>query len=138
MRNAAGWQLILADLALILFLVTISALAEQADEQDAPEPAGAALREGDTVEIAPAQALFRPSANGPSIAHWLDEQQRDPRSTLSIVATHRPGESREGWERAEALAGQARGRGIDVRIVIGPASTPDLYATLGYDVQQRD
>lgn len=130
LRDASGWQLILADLALILFLVTIAALAEQSDE-DEIQAAQEAVRPD--ANIAPAQALFRSGSGSPSIAAWLESQNPDPRATLTVIASHIEGEQSEAWARARALAEQARSQGVAVRIVIQRADQTDLYASLAFD-----
>ncbi|WP_298471435.1 hypothetical protein [uncultured Erythrobacter sp.] len=147
LRDANGWQLILADLSLILFLVTIAALAEQTGEEDAETPASDARREAvneseqaeerSSTTIAPAQALFRQTNGGPTISQWLAQQSIDPRATLSVIATHGAGEEQQVWSAAKALADQAKtGSGVNVRIVIQPGEGQDLYASLAYDAPQ--
>lgn len=132
-----GWQLILADLALILFLLTLSALP--AAEADAGRGLAAravqekTARETARPEIAAAQALFRPIAGGPPLSAWLAGQTPDPRATLTIFAVHTPGKEREAWSRAEALATEARAAGARVRTIIAAGKEPDLYASLAYD-----
>lgn len=144
LRDANGWQLILADLSLILFLVTVAALAEQTGEADAEELAGDARRETQSeneitggrpaATIAPAQALYRQARGGPTIGQWLAQQPIDPRATLSVIATYRAGAEQEVWVDAQALADQARtASGVKVRIVIQPGEDRDLYASLAYD-----
>ncbi len=130
-RETAGWQLILADLALILFIVTVSALADSAEEKS--EPGGVPGPDHDATSVAPSQALYRPGLDTPSIAQWLDRQSPDPRATLSVVALHRPGEEDEAWAAAQALALQAGAAGVPVRIVVQPADQSDLYASLAFD-----
>lgn len=123
-RAGTGWQLILADLALILFLLALSAL-----------PAGEAEtgRRALQPEIAPAQALYRLVPEGPSLGEWLAAQAPDPRATLTIFAVHAEGSEAAAWARAQGLASEARARGARVRtiITIGPAD--DVYASLAYD-----
>ncbi|MBI1402532.1 MAG: hypothetical protein GC147_04905 [Porphyrobacter sp.] len=133
-----GWQLILADLALILFLVTLSALpaagagagrirsdAAARDEEAAPvRPA---------PEVAAAQALYRPVAGGPGLGTWLAGQPRDPRATLTVFARHRPGGEAAAWAGARRLSAEARARGVTVRTIIAPGGTTELYASLAYD-----
>lgn len=136
-----GWQLIFADLALILFLLTLSALpAAEADSghkladraarpKDAQGPARA--------DIASAQALYRPVAGGPGLSAWLGMQQPDSRATLTIFATHPAGAAPDvivrAFARAEALAAEARGRGVPVRTIITAGAEADIYASLAYD-----
>jgi hypothetical protein len=139
-RTGHGWQLILADLALILFLLTLSALPateaetgnRRADRavRDKEEEEGAPL-----PEFADAQALFRPVPGGPALGEWLAAQAPDPRATLTVVATHTAGGEAQAWARAQALAAEARARGTRVRIVITAGSTADITASLAYDAQ---
>lgn len=147
LRDANGWQLILADLSLILFLVTIAALAEQTGDEEAETPTSDARREalnesdqaGDrpSTTIAPAHALFRQTNGGPTIDQWLAQQSIDPRATLSVIATHGAGEEQRAWSAAIALADQAKvAPGVNVRIVIQPGEGQDLYASLAYDAPQ--
>lgn len=135
-----GWQLILADLALILFLVTLSALpaaeagsgrrlADRAARGEEARPVSPA------TEVAAAQALYRPVADGPTLAEWLASQPRDPRATLTVFARYPAGGEAAAWEAARALAASARGSGVPVRIIIAGGSEPDLYASLAYDSQ---
>jgi len=140
-RGGHGWQLILADLALILFLLTLSALPaaeaetgtgtgpKLADREAHGEEARGALR----TEIAAAQALFRPVPGGPSLGAWLAAQQPDPRATLTIFAIHANGGEAAAWTRARALAGEARARGASVRTIISAGAADEVYASLAYD-----
>jgi hypothetical protein len=125
--EGGGWQLILADLALILFLVTLAALASfpeggranDASETGASENGG--LGAGDTARqarFAPSQALYRPGPGAPPLAQWLARQAPDPRATLTIYARHAGADEAASWAKARALAQEARGTGVAVRVVI--------------------
>lgn len=136
-RGGHGWQLILADLALILFLLTLSALPA-AEAETGKRLADRAARKEDArpiklTEIAAAQALYRPLAEGPSLSEWLAAQQPDPRTTLTIFVTHARGGEAEAWARAQALAAEARASGASVRTIITAGAEADLYASLAYD-----
>ncbi|BDI60087.1 hypothetical protein [Qipengyuania nanhaisediminis] len=126
--SSQGWQLILADLALILFLVTLSALASGAKVTriDSEES-------GSDPHVAPAQALFRVSADGPSLEQWLAERPRDPRATLTVFARHVPGERPAAIAQASALASQGDAAGYRVRVVLSEGRASDLHASLAYD-----
>ncbi len=133
-----GWQLILADLALILFLLTLSALpAAEAESGRKLADHGARGEEARAVpartEIAAAQALYRPVADGPSLSEWLASQTRDPRTTLTVFARYRPGGEAAAWEAARDLAAGAAGSGVPVRTIITTGPETDLYASLAYD-----
>ncbi|MCM0000950.1 MAG: hypothetical protein NBV68_16360 [Erythrobacter sp.] len=140
-RVGHGWQLILADLALILFLLTLSALPT-AEAEAGRHLAARAVQEKTTREslrpkgeIAAAHALFRPVAGGPSLGEWLETQTPDPRATLTIFAVHPPGEEAAAWARAGALAAEARARGARVRTIITAGKEAEIYASLAYDAE---
>lgn len=124
-NHSSGWQVVLADLALILFLVTLAALAASPESDDSARIA--------KPEIAASQALYREIEGGPTLAQWLDQRPADPRATLTILGQHTGTDDAMIWDRAEALARQARGRGFRVRVVIGEGEVSDLYASLAYD-----
>ncbi len=134
LRRVPSWQLILADLALILFLVTLSALAGEAADELAPQARGDAA---DVLQVAQAQALFRPDPLGPTLAEWLAEQSPDPRATLTIFAAFSPDERDSVWEIAQALANDAQRTGFGVRVVMEQRETSDIYASLAYDTAAR-
>ncbi len=136
-RAGPGWQLILADLALILFLLTLSALPA-AEAEAERRLAGRDAREKDmrhtySPEIANAQALFRPVADGPSLSEWLAAQPRDPRATLTVFARYLPGDEAAAWDAASALAEDAQASGVAVRTIITAGTRGELYASLAYD-----
>lgn len=125
-RYAQSWQLILADLALILFLLTLSALAVEEGIERKEEGI-------DTPQVAAALALFRPDARGPSLSQWLAERPADGRATLTVFARFAESERDQIWRRAEALAREASDSGFPVRVVITRAQSSDIYASLAYD-----
>ncbi|MEM6474907.1 MAG: hypothetical protein AAF687_01940 [Pseudomonadota bacterium] len=129
-RTPAAWQMILADLALILFLVAMLAVNEDAEFREESES------DPELPAIVPIQALYRPGEGAPDIDEWLEQQSPDPRMTLTIVATHRAGAGEEMWERAQALAGPARSTGMAVKVVLREGEASDLYASLGFDEPQ--
>ncbi|TAD82458.1 MAG: hypothetical protein EAY70_03440 [Sphingomonadales bacterium] len=138
-RAGHSWQLILADLALILFLLTLSTLpaAEAETGQRLTERAGRGREAPGTPqsEVGAGQALFRPVPGGPSLGAWLAGQASDPRATLTVVATHAPGREADAWARAQALAAEVRARGTAVRVIITTGTPEDVYASLAYDTR---
>lgn len=132
MSHAApqSWQLVLADLALILFLVTLSGLA---NDEDAKPTVDGEFSSSQEPQFAPSQALFRPSVAGPTLREWLYDQPFDTRSTVTVYAQY-GGEGREAaWEAARRLANQAEEAGYAVRVVIARGQESDLHASLAYD-----
>ncbi|WP_298307492.1 hypothetical protein [uncultured Erythrobacter sp.] len=124
-RENHGWQLVLADLSLILFLVTLTALVNTSSESTASVTRA--------PYVAPAQALFRPTLRGPSLPEWLAEQPRDPRSTLTIIAQHRGEDQDVMWQDAQLMAASVAHSDVAVRVVITKGKESDLYASLAYD-----
>ncbi len=136
-RPGPGWQLILADLALILFLLTLSALPAAEAERGRKLADSAAsdkdARGAAVAEIAASQALFRRVAGGPSLPEWLANQPNDPRATLTVFVRHRPGGERSAWETARTLAQEADASGVPVRVIITAGQADEVYASLAYD-----
>jgi len=129
-ENGTAWQLILADLALILFLVTLGALAGIPEDGSARD---AAHVETGEPNFAPSQALYRPGPDAPPFGQWLARQERDPRTTLTIYARHAESGETAIWREARALADEARASGVAVRVVIETGEKAGLHASLGYD-----
>lgn len=134
-----GWQLILADLALILFLLTLSALPA-AEAEGSQKLADSDARQKDakgaiTAQVDASQALYRVFPGGPTLRAWLAAQQPDARATLTIFAVHGPGREADAWTQASALAAEARGSGVAVRTIISAGLQDDVYASLGYDAK---
>lgn len=132
-----GWQLILADLALIFFLLMLTALPAAEAESGRPLADKAARGEETqalaSAEIAASQALYRPVAGGPSLTEWLAAQPRDSRATLTVFAHGRRGEDSISWSAARALASEAAASGVAVRTIITVGDEVDLYASLAFD-----
>lgn len=116
-RAGSGWQTVLADLSLILFMVTASAVSQA----PADVPALSA------VPVLPAMgtpvALWRSGAGGPPLADWLAATAPDPRLRLTIIAAPDLG--------PDALA-LARSAGRPARILLEPGAS-GLAAALTYD-----
>jgi hypothetical protein len=131
-----GWQTILADLSLILFMITASALSVA----EAPHPASAAPKAAAPRPVTPSAraepvGVWREGEGAPPLANWLAEQGSDPRLRLSIVVRYLAGEGRReaALDRAAALAAQAGVRGASARLVVEPGAVAGASATLGYD-----
>jgi hypothetical protein len=111
-----GWQTILADLALILFMICASALSVAEGPAPAADKARAApLRAPPSHRPIPSPRRNRPSrwgcgarAGAPPLAQWLADQAADPRLRLSIVVRYatRTGAREAALEQAAALGPQ--------------------------------
>jgi hypothetical protein len=119
-RAGSGWQTVLADLSLILFMVTASAV------RDAP-PAKAAQNPPQSASLpalAQPVAVWTAAPGAPVLAQWLAAAGGDPRLRLTILAP--PGAA------AQALA-LAAAAGRPARIVLDPDRSGPVQALLGYD-----
>lgn len=137
-----GWQTTLADLALILFMVTAAAMAQQpdADEGTAQGTAQGAIETAVPGAPVPARgeplAIYRAVPGAPPLGEWLANQPRDDRQHLTIVARHATGGAAEAARGALALARDAEAAGRSARVVIEPAERGDLIAVLDFDGRQ--
>ena len=123
-RAGTGWQTLMADLSIILFMVTAAALS-----QAGPGPALAG--NGPSQRSEPV-AVYRTGKDAPPLAAWLGAQPRDPRQMLTLVSTYRPGRQAEALARAGALAREAAEQGLIARIIVEPGDG-DATASLAYD-----
>lgn len=143
-RAGSGWQYLLADLSLILFMVTAAALASAEDAPAKPaRPAVAARQEAASPPISAAKAsplspqgevlaLYRAAPGAPPLRAWLHEQSADARQQLTIVAQYRAGEQARAMSQAAALAQDAGEAGLRARIVVEPGQG-GTTAALAFD-----
>ena len=116
-RLGSGWQTVLADLSLILFMITAAAVA-QAPAQPAQLAPPMLPALGSPV------AVWSAAPGGPDLLAWLAQNAGDPRLRLTIVAP--PAAA------LDALAlGAASGR--PARVLIEPGMQGLPIATLTYD-----
>ena len=129
-RAGSGWQTLLADLSIILFMVTAATLSQSKD--------GRAMQGGGVVEPPKAStrseplAVYRSGAAAPPLGQWLAAQSPDPRQQLSIVAHYPAGKQQAALAEAAALLAQAGASGSTARLVVEPGEGGTV-ATLAYD-----
>lgn len=132
-----GWQTTIADLALILFMVSVAAIANQPDGAGEADHAAAAL-----VNPLPAMgepvAIYRGGAGMPALDDWLAGQTPDARQQLTVIARYPAGGAQDAAGAALALAEQAGVAGYRTRILLEPSQSADVVAVLGYDGGEPD
>lgn len=135
--TSTRWEMLLADLSLILFIVALAGLAsaqigqiEGEETAQEPEPDES---KSEALQIAQSQALYRQVEGGPDIAQWLDQQALDPRLTLTIFVDYEEGKEVQAWGEAAALVAAAREKGVGVRTVMNQREAGDIYASLAFD-----
>lgn len=139
-RTSMGWQTMLADLSLILFMVTAAAMA------DAPKvaPAKAATRPPPRGLADPARAepvaIWLAAPGGPALGSWLAAQQPDSRQQLTIVASYGPGGAAQAMARAQDASQAGGAMAAKARIIIEPdpaaakGAAGAVRASLAYDM----
>jgi len=139
-RAGTGWQYVLTDLSLILFMVTAAALSQAKDEvgRKAAAPPPAARAAPEARPLSPQSeplALYHADPGAPPLGQWLRDQSIDARQQLTIVSQYRAGAQEQALNQAEALARQAGEAGLRARIVIEPGQG-GTSAMLAYDVPE--
>lgn len=126
-RAGTGWQYLLTDLSMILFMITASVLSQT---EDGASSAGLAP----SIRGEPL-AVWRSGPDAPDVNAWIEAQDPDPRQQLTVVAHYAAGGQVQALDEAR-LAAEAAGRaGVSARIVVEPGPA-GVVATLAYDVPQ--
>lgn len=121
-RAGSGWQTVLADLAIILFMVTAGTLSQSGEVAAKAEPS----------QRATPLALYRAEPGAPPVGNWLAAQGADKRQQLTIVAQYGEGGLPAALDQARRLAAQAGQAGTRARIVVEPGAG-GVTAALGFD-----
>ena len=121
----SSWQVLLADLSLILFLSTAAALAAEQEEQVETMPLL-----GQETPV----AQHRLREGGPTLGEWLAEQPDDPRLRLTLVVPFEPWYKGHALDKAERLAREARMHDKFARVIVEPGDgRTDVLAVLAYE-----
>lgn len=134
--SAFGWQTSLADLSLILFMLSAAALHRQPPPARLAAPhAAPALR---PAPMAEPLAVYEAAPGAPALSAWLAQQAIDPRQQLTITARYgdAPGARDAALREASRLLGEAGAAGLSARLVVEPGEGPARVA-LAYDDPAR-
>lgn len=131
-RIGTSWQTILADLAMILFMVTASALSDPAaaPPKPLPQPRLAASERAEPVGV------WRDGPGMPTLSQWLAQQGADPRLRATVLVRE-TGDAAHALDHAQRLVGELGARGAGARVVVEPAhgANDGATVTLGYDAE---
>lgn len=140
-RSGPGWQTSLADLSLILFMVTAAAVNGQSHkpqlhgpQSHKPQLYGPSKSQ---VSAAPSPqteplSVYIAAPDAPPLSRWLDEQAADPRQELTITAHYGSGGQSRALAEAARLLAEAGAKGRKARIVVEPGEGA-ARAVLAYD-----
>lgn len=103
-HSPTGWAIMLADLALILFIVS----ANQAESHGDPVAV-----EAPTVP----QAIFEASDDAPPFAEWLKDQELGQGAIMEIAIDYERGHFDEAYGSARDLLEEADAAGLRPRVV---------------------
>jgi hypothetical protein len=133
--SSFGWQTSLADLSLILFMLSAAALHRQPPAKPAVLHAAPAAR---PAPMAEPLAVYEAAPGAPSLAKWLGQQALDPRQQLTITARYgdAPGARDAALREASRLLGEAGAAGLTARLVVEPGAGP-VRVALAYDDPAR-
>ncbi|WP_159980415.1 MULTISPECIES: hypothetical protein [unclassified Novosphingobium] len=128
--SSFGWQTSLADLSLILFMLSAASLQNRPAEQAKADAHPSAQSEP--------LAVYHAAADAPPLGVWLEQQAADPRQQLTITARYgaAPGAREAALTQAARLLAEAGAQGRAARIVVEPGAGPARVA-LAYDVPGR-
>ena len=121
---STGWQTLFADLSIILFMVTASAVKEAPAKPYLP-PIEANFKE-DAVPI----AVWRDGAGAGSLRMWMAQQGKDPRVSFSMIIRYQEQQLQQSAVYALALAQHER---ANVRIVLERASENDMLVVASFE-----
>lgn len=132
-RVGTGWQTIIADLSMILFMLTASAVARQDPKDRVPAARAAAAPQAPIQPGARSEpvAVWIAGEGAPPLREWLAQQPRDSRQQVTITASYAPGALDEALSQAQSLARQAG----DARVVVEPGA-PGMRVVIGYDAPE--
>jgi hypothetical protein len=133
--SSLGWQTSLADLSLILFMLSAAALHRQPPAKPAVLHAAPAAR---PAPMAEPLAVYEAAPGAPSLGKWLGQQALDPRQQLTITARYgdAPGARDAALREASRLLGEAGAAGLTARLVVEPGAGP-VRVALAYDDPAR-
>ncbi len=134
-----GWQTLVADLSIILFMVTAGALSRSATPP-APPAARHLTPPPSMATLAPslpsegeALAVYREVSGGPTLATWLGGQRIDPRQQLTIVLRYHAGDEALVPSRFATLFRATAKARVRTRIMAQPGDGPTT-AGLAFDI----
>ena len=123
------WQTVLADLSLILFLVTALALEEEQALPRAATPAP--VRPAPASDIA--LGVWRDVPGGTPLRDWLATQPPDAGQRVALTITYPAGSLPQALEQARALQAEMGAAGDDARVLLVEGAAPGAMVRLVQD-----
>jgi len=129
--STQGWAVTLADLVIILFMITAADLANADVAKSEIEGVEA------TVAMAEPVAIYRPNGASMPLDAWLETLPDDPRQRLTILVRHNGTNMDGALAQGVALSALADKAGMQARMIVEQSEHPDVAAILAYDSGQQ-
>ena len=130
-RAGTGWQYALADLSLILFLVTASALAQANSAPKAPPPPAPPAPIAAAFTSEPV-AVWSAGEGAPPLAQWLEEVAADPRLEVQVIVRFADKKRDAAVAHAVQLVADGGPRASGARILVEPGDRAGASVSLTY------
>ncbi|MCR2832760.1 hypothetical protein [Parerythrobacter lacustris] len=127
-----GWLVSLADLSLILFIVTSGAIASS-PIQKSLEPIDLA----DLPALGVASEIYVDGPGAPSLSTFLSRHSPAAGEQLTITGVFGPGERQTIARRMEALEAEAIAKGTEPRVILQPGSQAGVYVAFAHDADPQ-
>ncbi len=135
-NSGQGWLTTLADLSIILFMVTaadLSTAQQQLQNKQAATPAPQVQEKAMGVATAEPVAIYRPAQGAMPLAAWLASQPADDRQRLTVMVRHDGKDAAGAIAQGMKLIEQARQAGRSPRLIVEQGTAPEIMAFLAYD-----
>lgn len=123
----SGWLTTLADLSIILFMITAADLSNAQVQKDRPREMVEA------VTTAEAVAIYRPEAGVIPFGEWLAMQPADDRQRVTVLVRYTGTDEQQLIRAGLNLAEPAEQAGKSPRMIVERANRADVVAMLTYD-----
>ena len=130
-RAGTGWQYALADLSLILFLATASALSQTGGNAKAAPPAVPLPPIAAATESEPV-AVWSVGSGAPPLRTWLGQVGQDPRLEVRVIVRYVGDTRLAALAQAVQLAEAGGPRARDARILVEPGDRAGASVALVY------
>jgi hypothetical protein len=128
--TGSSWLVPLADLSLILFIITAASLATRPDPAQPRTAQPQAV--GSFAQGVPA-SVFIDLPGGPALGEWLADYHPASGEQLTIEGHFIPADRSVITARAEHLAQQALAAGFQPRLILQPAAGSQVQALFAAD-----
>lgn len=135
-RDTGGsWLVPLADLSMILFIVTGTAMGTRPASPSHEQAQDSRQSGGFAQGVATAVFIDRPG--GPDFAQWLASRRPSAGEQLTLEGRFAPADRAWVAARTEQLAQQALAAGIAARVILQPASRTLVQAVIAHDAEPQ-